>query len=122
VWPGSPADLTAAWPKLFRPSMWAANISLGDSLATNELDSVDRIDFGNKPPVVLTAGKANADPKTAEFSQAFRKIWIERHEGLARLSSRGVHIIVPDTGHMIPYERPEAVIDAVNRVLDGVAK
>ncbi len=49
-------------------------------------------------------------------TQVFRRIWIERHEGFARMSSRGVHIIVPDTGHMIPGEKPDVVIVAVDHV------
>lgn len=120
--PELPADLIAAWPKLFRPSMHASNISLGDLLATPELNSADHLELGNKPLVVLTAGRSDGDPKNAEYTQAFSKIWIERHAGFARMSSRGVHIIVPDTGHLIPYERPEAVIDAVDQVLAKIAK
>jgi len=120
--PELPADLIAAWPKFFRPSMHASNISLGDSLATPELNSADHLELGDKPLVVLTAGRSDGDPKNAEFTQAFRKIWIERHQGLARMSSRGVHIVVPDTGHMIPGEKPDAVIDAVDQVLARIAK
>jgi len=120
--PGLPADLAAAWPKFFRPSMHASNISLGDSLLSPSLESADHLELGDKPLVVLTAGRSDGDPKNAEFTQAFRKTWIERHEGFARMSSRGVHIIVPDTGHMIPGEKPDAVIDAVDQVLAKIAK
>lgn len=119
-WPGSPVDLVAAWPKLFRPAMWAANVSLLDAIATPELDGADHIDLGDKPIVVLTAGRSDNGPGLTEFTQAFRKIMLERHEGFAHLSSHGIHIVVPDSGHFIPLERPDAVIDAVDRVLKVV--
>jgi hypothetical protein len=38
----------------------------------------------------------------------------------ARLSTRGKQIVVPDSGHMIPYERPDAVISAVHEVWSAV--
>ena len=31
----------------------------------------------------------------------------------ARLSRRGKQIVVPDSGHMIPYERPAVVVSAI---------
>jgi pimeloyl-ACP methyl ester carboxylesterase len=34
----------------------------------------------------------------------------------ARLSGRGKQIIVPDSGHMIPFERPESVVSAIREV------
>jgi pimeloyl-ACP methyl ester carboxylesterase len=34
----------------------------------------------------------------------------------AHLSTRGKQIVVPDSGHMIPFERPDAVVSAVKEV------
>jgi pimeloyl-ACP methyl ester carboxylesterase len=39
------------------------------------------------------------------------------HEGLAHLSSRGVHRIIKGSGHEIQLDKPQAVIDAVDEVL-----
>jgi pimeloyl-ACP methyl ester carboxylesterase len=118
---GAPAELVTAWPKFFRASSAASNISLGDYLGTPLLDSVDHLDFGAKPLAVLTAGKANPNPLHAEYTKAWRKIWIERHEGFARMSTRGVHTIVPEAGHGIQTDRPDAVIDAIDQVLDQLS-
>jgi pimeloyl-ACP methyl ester carboxylesterase len=35
------------------------------------------------------------------------------HEGVARLSRRGRHIVAPDSGHWIPLDRPSVVIEAI---------
>lgn len=45
-------------------------------------------------------------------------IWQERHEALARMSSRGVHRIVADSGHNIQFDQPQAVLAAIDQVLD----
>lgn len=119
--PDAPADLLAAWPGLFRPSTFASDISLYDTLLSRKLDSVDHIDFGTKPLVVLTAGKTFSDEEDPpEFVAAYRPVWFARHEALSLLSSRGVHIFLPDAGHAIHRERPDVAIDAVNRVLDAL--
>jgi pimeloyl-ACP methyl ester carboxylesterase len=42
---------------------------------------------------------------------------IKRHEELARRSSRGIHTVVEGSGHWNPYERPDALVDAVRQVV-----
>jgi pimeloyl-ACP methyl ester carboxylesterase len=73
----------------------------------------------NLPFVVLTAGR----PPTASDSEEvreFQRAWIEMHGELARKSTRGRQVVVTDSGHMIPYEAPESVIDAVRNVVAEV--
>jgi pimeloyl-ACP methyl ester carboxylesterase len=74
--------------------------------------------LGDRPLIVLTAAKSQLGsslPGKVEEEQ--QRIWAEVLQAeLARLSSRGKQIIVPDSGHMIPYEHPEAVISAVHEV------
>ena len=43
--------------------------------------------------------------------------WFLGHEKLAKLSTRGSNIIVPNSNHYIQYDQPEAVIEAVRRVI-----
>jgi len=82
--------------------------------------------LGNRPLVVLSAGKA-ADPKvlpkgvSAEEMQQFQKTWInDLQVRESKLSTRGKQIVVADSTHMIPLERPDAVIAAVREVCDDV--
>jgi pimeloyl-ACP methyl ester carboxylesterase len=78
--------------------------------------------LGDKPLIVLTAGKA-PDPASLppDFPKQafidFENIWIhELQVREAHLSARGRQIIIPDSDHMIPFERPDAVISAVREV------
>ena len=72
--------------------------------------------LGDRPLVVLTAGKdleAKDLPKgvSVEEMRKFRKTWVsDLQVRQARLSTRGKQIIVPDSTHMIPMERPDAVV------------
>jgi len=83
--------------------------------------------LGDRPLIVLSAGK-NVDPKllpkdlpVTEFAE-FHRIWLdELQPAQARLSTRGKRIIVPDSDHMIPFRRPDAVVSAVREVW-GAAK
>jgi pimeloyl-ACP methyl ester carboxylesterase len=70
--------------------------------------------FGSLPLVVLSAGM----PGPAEDPQLEdRQLQVELHEKLALRSTRGRHVLVPDSDHMIPYHAPEAVTEAVHSVL-----
>jgi pimeloyl-ACP methyl ester carboxylesterase len=71
--------------------------------------------YGDVPIVVLSAGiqDQEEDPKL-DHDHAWK---LQLHERLAHLSTRGTHIVVPNSGHDIPDEAPEAVLDAIRKVL-----
>jgi pimeloyl-ACP methyl ester carboxylesterase len=72
--------------------------------------------LGNIPLVILTAagGIPSADEAMAVFMRW--KIYTTQTR-LASLSTRGRHIILEHSGHMIPFDAPGAVIDAVRSLL-----
>ena len=80
----------------------------------------------NKPLVVLTAGKNIDDSQKREGTskkdfEDFRTLWVnDLQMREAHLSTRGNRIIVPDSGHMIPYERPDTIVSAVRDVCAAV--
>jgi pimeloyl-ACP methyl ester carboxylesterase len=82
--------------------------------------------LGDKPLVVLTAGKnVDASQLPAEVPKKemddFHAIWMnELQVKEAKLSTRGKQIIVPDSDHMIPFERPDAIVDALREVCAAV--
>ena len=61
--------------------------------------------LGDLPITVLSSANASADA-LAEH----------RHE--AGLSTRGEHLVVPDTGHWINLDAPEAIVEAVRRQVE----
>ena len=70
--------------------------------------------FGARPLIVLTSPKeGGADPVDAADAAAGDRL----HDETALLSSSGRREVVADTGHNIQIDRPDAVIDAVNRVV-----
>jgi len=50
-----------------------------------------------------------------------RHLWINVLQAeLARLSTQGRQVVVPDSGHMIPFERPDSVVTAIREVLQAL--
>jgi pimeloyl-ACP methyl ester carboxylesterase len=78
--------------------------------------------LGDKPLVVLTAGKStDASQLPAGFPKKefddFHEIWVnDLQVKEAHLSRRGERIMVPDSDHMIPFERPDAIVAAIHEV------
>jgi pimeloyl-ACP methyl ester carboxylesterase len=81
--------------------------------------------ISDKPLVVLTAGK-NSDPTlrsglSARDFEAYQWTWVyDLQMRLARLSTRGKRIIVPDSGHDIPSERPDTIVNAVRELCEAI--
>jgi pimeloyl-ACP methyl ester carboxylesterase len=77
--------------------------------------------LGDRPLVVLTAGKAEfdpSDPKEAREATEDQEVWIhELQAQFVRLSSRGKQVVIANSAHGIPWEAPDAVADAVREVV-----
>jgi hypothetical protein len=78
--------------------------------------------LGDKPLVVLTAGKsADASQLPAGFPKKefddFHEVWVnDLQVKESQLSTRGRRIMVPDSDHMIPFERPDTIVSAIHEV------
>ena len=76
----------------------------------------ERRSFGDLPLIILTRTQRStnfpADQAETEWS-----MWNRMHDGVARLSMRGSNRLVPDSGHYIQLDQPQAVIDAVAEVV-----
>ena len=97
-------------------------------LAISTKQVVDpRRNYGRMPLVVLTSTKGpEVPPGTADaaaFLAPFIPLTAEMHRGhaeLAALSSRGVQRLVPDSGHYIQFDQPDAVIGAIEEVISAI--
>lgn len=79
--------------------------------------------LGSKPLIVLTAGgKPELPPGVPEADiEKFAVVWINQlQKSLAGLSDHGRQIVVQGATHMMPYEKPDAVVDAVRQVVRDV--
>ena len=106
-----------------------AEIAAYDPRSTS--DDVVRLDnaarragsFGDRPLVVLTAGRywKPDDPVLAKQADEFHDVWVHQLQAsLARLSTRGRQIVVANADHGIADEAPDVVIDAVRSVVDQI--
>jgi pimeloyl-ACP methyl ester carboxylesterase len=112
--------------ELAMPHVWRAMISETESFVPKgsqasagvaEFDAAN-LSFGNKPLIVLTRGNQEGAPGVPPGAvAAMEEAWKAAHDRLAALSTRGVNIVVPHTGHYIQIDQPGAVIDAIRRVV-----
>ena len=77
--------------------------------------------LGTKPLIVLTGGKNSDAMLSASLGQRdlaeYQRIWVEDLQPrLAALSTRGKWILLPDSGHDVPADRPDAIIEAIRDV------
>ena len=66
-------------------------------------------DYGDIPLVILSAGNPTAAQTMGQ-------------EAVARLSSKGKIIVVPNSGHWIQLDQPRFVIDAIREVLQSARR
>jgi pimeloyl-ACP methyl ester carboxylesterase len=87
--------------------------------ASSDQVAKSRRSWGDLPLIVLTAENTEKDPDLPRAEQdALAKAWWDMHERVAKLSTRGENRLVRDTGHMVPYERPQAIVDAVTSLVE----
>jgi pimeloyl-ACP methyl ester carboxylesterase len=106
-----------------KPSL--ADKSTLDPLAISSKLVVDpKRHYGQMPIIVLTSTKVpEVPPGTPDIVNAraeFAALNAEMHRGhaeLAALSSLGVQRRVPDSGHYIQFDQPDAVIGAIKEVI-----
>lgn len=85
-------------------------------------DSIDQVrgagNLGSKPLIVLTAGESVGIPGVPkQDSDEFFASWVgELQPRLAHLSKRSRQIVLLNSHHLIPFEQPQAIVDAVREV------
>ncbi len=91
--------LRHAWtqPKFFE-ALGSQITTICDSAA--EVLQTAPHDYGDLPLVVISAATASA-----------RRLEADAH--LARMSTRGRHVLAQNSGHWVPLDAPQAVIDAI---------
>lgn len=96
-----------------------SEIASMEVVSTNQIKAAAH-SYGALPLIVLTRGdnkKGMPDWFTAENTEAFAKLWNTMHAEMAALSTVGQQRVVPDAGHSIQVDQPQAVIDAITEVV-----
>ena len=82
--------------------------------------------LGDRPLAVLTAAApfATADLSalnlTREQGERLQAAWFELHDDEASWSSRSRHLRLDDAHHYIQFDRPDAVIDEIRSLVEGL--
>jgi len=74
--------------------------------------------LGDIPIIVLTHEASPRGPdETQEQRNAKNKLWIDLHDQIASMSTRGKRRTVDNAGHYIQLDQPEVVIDSILEVV-----
>ncbi len=76
--------------------------------------------LGNKPLIVITAGKPLGEQAVGlskEIASQMTLAWIDLQKDLVSKSTKSKQVIVEGIGHMIPFEQPEIIVEAVGEIL-----
>jgi len=114
--PGLPAAVTKALAARVTPDQYRMVLSELLEFEGRSSDQIDasRRSWGDLPLIVLTAGGTSPP----DHDQAIRNtVWMQAHDRMAKLSSRGVNRVVPNATHHIQDSRPDAVIAAIDEVI-----
>jgi pimeloyl-ACP methyl ester carboxylesterase len=106
-----------------QPKYHAAFISEWDSFSVSADEARASGSLGDKPLIVLTAAKVVPAPPglPKEEFDAIQNAWVnDLQVRLAHLSSRGKQVILTDSSHMVPFEKPDAVVSAIREVWSAV--
>jgi pimeloyl-ACP methyl ester carboxylesterase len=76
--------------------------------------------FGDRPLVVLSGGRTpdNWAELPADLKTRFDQIWHDGQAALAAESTKGRLEVIADSDHDLPDMRPDAIIEAIETILD----
>jgi pimeloyl-ACP methyl ester carboxylesterase len=114
--PDSVNDALRAW--YARPETWRLLGNEHDcryGASSDEVLAIQR-GLGDIPICALLAGRRTWDLLSAEDGSKLLAIWQGMQKEFAQRSTRGTWRVVPDCGHAIPSERPDAVIAAIREI------
>ena len=121
---GLPASVnTARRASQLTPAYQRTALSELESMGVASSAEVDRSrrSWGRLPLVVLTAERTTDDPRLpADERAALARVWSDMHQEAADLSSTGRRRMLAGASHMVPSQRPEAVVEAVREVVEEV--
>jgi len=97
---------------------WLTQISELDTLwgATSDEVASGRSTYGDIPMIVLTADGTFSDAPDPPRGN-LNLLWLGLHQQIASLSARGSSRLIAHSSHMMIFDRPDAIIQAVQEVV-----
>jgi pimeloyl-ACP methyl ester carboxylesterase len=103
------------WPILFRPKFFETTRDEDAIESDKQVQSAGNL--GDLPLIVITHGAIMFAYLSADEALQAEQAWQAAQKQLASLSSNGQFIIADGSGHAIPVERPDIVIEAIKQLL-----
>jgi pimeloyl-ACP methyl ester carboxylesterase len=100
----------------------ATRASLYEQFEANTQAVAEAHPYGDMPLAVLTSQRdplSSIPTESPASTAALGALWRSAHDTLAGLSTRGTNELVAGSGHQIQLEQPEAVISAIDRIVDA---
>lgn len=76
--------------------------------------------FGDIPLIVISRGQNELETDSKDVNDAVAKIWNDLQKDLLKLSTHSRQIVAESSGHMVPYDQPEVVVDAIADMVHAV--
>jgi pimeloyl-ACP methyl ester carboxylesterase len=120
----TPTEIAYLMKILLGPSFYESVLSEDENITPSESgpdeDSLEedraKRSFGAMPMIVLTHATKEPSPEAEPWLPAMSAL----HDQLAARSSRGEHRLVYGSGHYIQVDQPDAVVDAIRKVVAEV--
>ena len=88
-----------------------------------EVRALKMAGFGSMPLIVITRGRANmTDSLSDTENQLSEDVWQALQPRLAGLSSDSKQVIAEQSGHMIQFDQPDLVVEAIREMVDAIQK
>jgi pimeloyl-ACP methyl ester carboxylesterase len=123
--PNVPSE-TVRISTVFASKSTAAAIAEKDSMPSTLAEAGTFRNLGARPVAVLTHNEPLTDAvlKRQRMSrpeaEKLGSLWLDLQNDIASWSSRSTHRVLNDAGHLIQFDRPDAVVTAIREVVDGV--
>ena len=77
--------------------------------------------FGNIPLIVISAQqKKEAELNDPELEKELQDLWGQLQKDLLDLSTNSKQVLASQSGHMVPFDQPELIVDAIIQQLDAL--
>lgn len=133
-WQNRPSGVVDALPASLRPAARAIGLQArsydwifgeGGAVRLSEEQVRHAKALLEIPLIVVSApfgGPKPGERAKDELFQRRRRIWMELQRELTGLSSQGTQMIAEQSGHMVPLDQPDVVVEAIRRVVSAVRR
>jgi pimeloyl-ACP methyl ester carboxylesterase len=112
--------------RAFAPLSFRTELAESDATERTLAEAGAFRELGDRPLVVLTAMAPYSESElhgmkiTPAQGKEVQALWKQMHDDITTWSTRGTHRLLPNAGHDIQFDEPDAVVDAVLSVVRQV--